>query len=316
MKILIADDDAVARRLLEALLKKWGYDVLVAGDGAEALAVLQRPEPPPLAILDWMMPAVDGVEVCRRVRERTGEPYIYVFLLTAKDGKAAMVHGLEAGADDYLTKPFDQAELQVRLRAATRVLDLQAALIAARERLRDQATHDGLTGLWNRPAILEELERELARDRRQGTATTVVMADLDHFKRINDTYGHLAGDEVLREIASRMRASVRKYDSVGRYGGEEFLIVAPGCDTECARGLTEGIRGQIADAPVTFGGCLLPVTISMGAATLHGGLSGAAALIQTADEALYGAKRNGRNRTEFAFARAEAAQPSLGGSRS
>ncbi len=305
MRILVAEDDAVARRLLEVLLRKWGYEVRTVGSGTEALAVLLQTEPPPLAVLDWMMPEMDGIEVCRRVRERTGEPYIYVILLTSKGGRNDIIEGLEAGADDYLTKPFDQAELRVRLRAAERVLDLQAALIAARERLRDQATHDGLTGLWNRPAILEELGRELNRARRQGTVTTVVMADLDHFKRINDRHGHLGGDEVLRQVAARMRAAVRKYDSVGRYGGEEFLVLSPGCEAGPARGVAEGLRSQIAATPIAFRGEPINVTISMGVAVVPSREQDATLVIHAADQALYRAKANGRNRAEFVVAGAE-----------
>jgi len=305
MRILVADDDAVARRLLETLLHKWGYDVTAVGNGAEALAALRADEPPPLAVLDWMMPEVDGIEVCRKVRKRTGEPYIYIFLLTAKSGRNDIIQGLEAGADDYLTKPFDQAELQVRLRTATRLLDLQDALIAARERLREQATHDSLTGLWNRSVIMEELSHELARAERHKTATTVIMADLDHFKLINDVYGHLGGDEVLRQMAQRMRASARQYDSVGRYGGEEFLIIAPQCHTDGARRLAEAVRRKIVETPVAFGDRPIDVTISLGAAVVPAGHWDTGFVVHIADDALYRAKNKGRNRAEHVIARHE-----------
>ncbi len=229
MKILIADDSIVSRHLLEATLRKWGYDVMVACDGAEALELLQRQDAPSLIILDWMMPGMTGVEVCRRIRQRDGEPYTYILLLTSKSQKEDLIEGMEAGADDYITKPFDQNELQVRLRAGTRLVDLQAQLLKAREDLREQATRDFLTRLWNRSSIITELGRELARAVREARPLGVVIVDLDHFKHVNDTYGHLAGDAVLREAARRMQNSIRQYDSIGRYGGEEFLILFPGC---------------------------------------------------------------------------------------
>ena len=300
MRVLVADDDAVTRRLLEVLLKSWGYEVLSVENGTLALNALLDPEPPQLAILDWMMPEIDGIDVCRLVRQQTSEPYVYIFLLTARDDKNDITRGLDAGADDYLTKPFSHQELQARLRAAIRVLELQAALIEAREKLRVEATHDGLTGLWNRPAILDALGRELARAKRIGTATTVVMADLDHFKHINDTFGHQAGDAVLREAARRLLAAARRYDTVGRYGGEEFLLVAPGCEDDAARGLAEKLRSRIADTPVDLGEQRVPVTISLGVASVSAGHLDSAAVIRAADLALYSAKAGGRNRAEFA----------------
>src|SRR5277367_3972199 len=182
VKILIADDSLVSRHLLEATLRKWGYEVAVACDGEEALALLQKDDAPALAILDWMMPGMTGLEVCRRVRVRAREPYTYILLLTSKSQKEDLIEGMEAGADDYITKPFDQHELQVRLRAGTRLVDLQTQLLKAREELREQATLDSLTRLWNRSSILSELSRELARSEREARPLGVVIVDLDHFK--------------------------------------------------------------------------------------------------------------------------------------
>src|ERR1700687_5676525 len=184
MRILIADDSIVSRHLLEATLRKWGYEVMVACDGAEALELLQREDAPALIILDWMMPGITGLEVCRRIRQRGSEPYIYILLLTSKSQKEDLIEGMEAGADDYITKPFDQNELQVRLRAGTRLVDLQSQLLSAREALRDQATRDSLTRLWNRSHILEVMQRELARGQRENTSLGVILLDLDHFKVI------------------------------------------------------------------------------------------------------------------------------------
>ena len=302
MKILLADDEPVSRRLLEAALTDWGYEVAVANDGVEARQLLQGDDPPRLAILDWVMPGIDGVQVCREVREQAREPYVYIILLTCRDSKEDLIQGLEAGADDYVTKPFDPHELKVRLRTGRRILDLQSQLIAAREALHVQATHDALTGLWNRPAILDLVQQEFSRARRAAGPLALVMVDLDHFKRINDTYGHAAGDAVLCQVAARMCGAIRPYDSLGRYGGEEFLMVLPGCDPVDAAGLAERLRARIAGQPMdTPDGAAIPVTISLGvAATADATHAEAEPAIRAADDALYQAKRRGRNRVEHA----------------
>lgn len=301
MKVLIAEDDVVSRRLLEATLIRWGYEVIVTRDGSEAWQALQQSDPPPLAILDWMMPGLDGVEVCRLIRQRGHEPYIYLILLTTKSLKENIIEGLDAGADDYLTKPFNPSELQVRLRAGTRILTLQAELIKARETLRIQATHDPLTGVWNRRAILDMLANELMRAEREQTVVAVAMADLDHFKRINDTYGHAAGDATLCEAANRMRSFLRPYDAIGRYGGEEFLIVLPGCTTQDAAKLAERLCINIGHEALKFAGTQLVVTSSFGVAGSDVILVlDPASLIRAADMALYRAKACGRNRVELA----------------
>jgi two-component system, cell cycle response regulator len=301
VKVLIAEDDMVSRRLLEAMLARWGYDVVITRDGTEAWQVLQGPDAPPLAILDWMMPGIDGVEVCRLVRQRVQEPYIYLLLLTTKGRRENIIEGLDAGADDYLTKPFDPHELQVRLRTGKRIVTLQAELIEARETLRIQASHDSLTGVWNRRAILERLETELARAEREGTPVAVVLADLDHFKRINDSYGHIAGDAVLCEAVNRMRVSLRFYDAIGRYGGEEFLMVLPGCTAQDAVNLADRLRMSIGRETVEITGGHIVVTTSLGVAASDTiPVLDAASLIRAADTALYRAKAGGRNCVELA----------------
>jgi two-component system cell cycle response regulator len=275
--------------------------VLTAEDGEEAWRLLQGPDPPPLALLDWMMPGVHGVEVCRRVREAAREPYIYIILLTGKDDTADVALGLEAGADDYLTKPFDNAELQARLKTGRRVLALQEEAIAAREALREQATTDALTGIANRRTILETLDKELERSRRVGSACSVILVDLDHFKRVNDTHGHAAGDAVLQHAASTLRSILRPYDLVGRYGGEEFVVVLPGCDAEGARAAAERLRTSMASASVAVGETTVRVTCSLGVAV--GGMGterGRDALLEAADAALYRAKKGGRDRVVVA----------------
>jgi diguanylate cyclase (GGDEF)-like protein len=300
VRILVAEDDPVSRYLLEAFLVKWGYEVIVAADGVEAWQALQHDNAPQLALLDWMMPGMDGVEICRRVRKRAAEPYTYILLVTAKGQKQDILEGLEAGADDYLTKPFDPQELRARLRVGRRILELQEQLIQAREELRAQATHDPLTGLWNRAAILETLQRELARAERQRTPVAIIMADVDHFKQINDAYGHLAGDAVLGEVSQRMRAAIRSYDAIGRYGGEEFLIVTSGCDVTIALKLAERVRSCVSREPINIAGGTFPATLSLGvAASSEAG--DADQLVRAADAALYRAKNSGRNRVELAL---------------
>lgn len=302
MRILIAEDDPVSRRLLEVTLKKWGYDVVVCNDGREAWDALKQEDSPRLAILDWMMPQMDGLEVCTRVRELTRQEYTYIIMLTAKGRKEDIIDGMTAGADDYITKPFNQGELQVRLRAATRVLELQSQLLAAQEELRHQATHDALTGLYNRSAVLDNLSREAARAIREHTSLAVLMIDLDKFKSINDTYGHQAGDTVLKEAASRIRNAIRPYDGFGRYGGEEFLLVLPRCDSTFAKYVAERLRACVASNPfVLDDDSEVQVTVSVGVASkiVEGGSDGEE-LIQHADAALYVAKRSGRDRVEVA----------------
>jgi diguanylate cyclase (GGDEF)-like protein len=305
MKVLVAEDNPIFQSMLSNMLTKWGYQPVIAHDGNEAWEALQQPDGPQLAILDWMMPGLNGVDVCRGVRAAGREPYVYILLLTSRADSKDLIEGMEAGADDYVTKPFQTHELRVRLRAGRRILELQQQLLAAREALREQATHDGLTGLLNRNAILEMLHKELARASREGHALSLLMVDLDRFKQINDTHGHAIGDAVLRETARRMKEAVRSYDSVGRYGGEEFLIVLPGCDGERAFTQAERIRETVAGSPFVSGGHSLPVSCSIGASSRvfagdgssHGALDvNGNCLLREADMAMYRAKGEGRNR--------------------
>jgi diguanylate cyclase (GGDEF)-like protein len=301
MRILIAEDDPVTRRLLEAKLARWGYEVVITCDGDQAWEALQVEDAPRLAILDWMMPGMDGVEICKRMRHQDREPYTYLILLTSLHREEDLVIGMEAGADDYLTKPFKASELRVRLRAGRRIIELHNELIEAREALREQATHDALTGLLNREEILRILKHELSRAKREEGKVSAIMVDLDHFKQVNDTYGHLAGDAVLRLSTRRMAVLLRSYDYIGRYGGEEFIIVLPGCDRESATAFAERLRLCIGGEPMDIPEGKLSVTISLGVATSTPDKRyDVDALIQIADLAMYRAKGNGRNRVETA----------------
>jgi len=301
MKVLIAEDDAISRRMLEAFLVKWGYEVMAATQGEEAWGVLQGNDPPKLAVLDWMMPGKDGIELCRGVRQRKGRAYTYILLLTARGHKADIVEGLEAGADDYVTKPFDPYELRARLRAGRRIIELQEQLLSAREALRDQASRDPLTDLWNHKTILGILRKEVARASRTQSPLAVAMIDLDRFKSINDTYGHLAGDAVLRETARRLRGAMRTYDSLGRYGGDEFLAVLPGCDPTGAARFAETFRARIDRKAIDTPEGLIPVALTLGVAAVEDLLNvRPEALVRVADAALYRAKIEGRNRVALA----------------
>jgi two-component system, cell cycle response regulator len=296
MKVLIADDSAQSRLLLQRVLKRWGYEVISAVDGAQAWDELSKPDAPALAILDWEMPEMTGPDVCRRVRETRREPYTYILLLTGKGTKGETIEGLDAGADDYVVKPFDEHELQVRLRAGKRIVDLQMDLLQAREELRERASKDLLTMLPNRSAVFEALERELARCHRDHRTVGVILLDIDHFKKINDTYGHFAGDAVLRETAARLRGNMRPYDHIGRYGGEEFLVVLPNCDMEQAAHQAERMRAKLNATPMIVDGAEMRVSASFGVTVSDGSNRSPDLFVRVADEALYKAKADGRNR--------------------
>jgi len=297
MRILVADDDTVSRRILEAMLVKWGYEVVTARDGAEAWDVLQGADAPQLAILDWMMPNLDGPDVCRKVRKHPEIPYVYILLLTGRTLERDVIEGLEAGADDYLTKPFNTLELRARLRAGRRIVQLQEELLAAREELRRQATHDGLTELLNRCAVLDVLHTELARSSRDHAPISILLADIDHFKAVNDAHGHQAGDAVLVEASVRMKSVIRTYDAIGRYGGEEFLVVLPGCAIEGAGAQAARLCSAFSGDPFVVDGQPLSVTCSIGYACHRGQEEkDSDHLIREADYALYQAKETGRNR--------------------
>src|SRR3984885_10996189 len=300
-RVLVAEDDPVPCHLLKSILAKWDYDVIVHTDGAAALKALETDDAPRLAILDWMMPGMEGPQICARIRERTNRAYIYVLLLTARSEKRDLLHGLELGADDYLTKPFDSEELRARLLVGERILTLQDDLIAAREELRFRATHDVLTGISNRAAVMDALRSELSRQVREQRSFGVILVDIDHFKNVNDTFGHLCGDEVLRWVTRRMKECVRPYDTLGRYGGEEFLIIASDVDGDGALALAERIRSIVESKPVMTQAGEVSVTVSLGAAVSTSTRNAdPQMLLRLADQALYRAKDNGRNRCELA----------------
>ncbi len=299
MQIVIADDDALTRRLLRALLTAAGHQVLEAADGEAAWALLQR-EGVSLLITDWQMPRLDGPGLIRRIREAELPGYIYSILLTSRDSKTDTVAGLDCGADDYLTKPFHAEELRARVAIGERILTLEASLREARDGYAYQASHDPLTGLLNRLAITSHVRAELARASRGDQPLCLALLDIDHFKQVNDSYGHLVGDQALCHIAQTLTRAVRPYDWVGRWGGEEFLVVLSGTHLRDALAAAERLRAEIEANPLRLAdGGVLALTASVGVACADppaGGSPDPGRLFQQADAALYEAKRLGRNR--------------------
>jgi two-component system cell cycle response regulator len=312
LKILIADDEALSRRLLEKTLERAGYEVLAVENGRLAVEELNRPDGPRLALLDWIMPELDGPGVCREVRRQQDQQehaYVYMVLLTSKESKEDIVAGLESGADDYLTKPFNVDELKARLRTGQRILHLEGRLVEAREMMRFKATHDALTSIWNRGVIMDLLGRELARSQRESGATILLLGDVDHFKAINDTHGHPVGDEVLQEIARRLLLSIRSYDFVGRYGGEEFLLVLNNCNPQSAEARAEEIRKAVGNRPIQTAGGAIHVTMSLGLLLSNDwGVRPVEELLYEVDAALYAAKAAGRNCVRMARPNAESSE--------
>lgn len=294
VRVLIADDDPVTRIMLEAAARSVGLDPLTVVDGAQALAALTGDDPPAMAVLDWVMPRRTGPEVVMELRRIPRDRYTYTILVTSRADSGDIAAGLDAGADDYVLKSAELVELCARLRTGRRLVELQRELIATREALRIQATRDALTGLLNRREIMRRLLLEAERAGRQGTGLSVLLIDLDHFKQVNDTYGHPAGDAVLRASASRMQSALRAYDLLGRYGGEEFLAVLPECSLADAEATGDRLRVALSQTPVVCAaGTSIMVTCSIGLAAMAS--DDPRALINRADRALYRAKREGRD---------------------
>lgn len=293
MKILLVEDSAVDRHNIGSYLKEWHLDFTAVESGTKALKILESPNPPTMALLDWLLPGMDGIELCRRIRARGGNGrYIYTVMLTAKNRKQDLLNAMAAGADDYLAKPVDASELRARIMVGKRILDLQQSLSFA-------ATHDFLTDLLNRSEIVAALQREISRSEREGRSATVIMADVDHFKTINDSMGHAAGDTVLKEVAERLKSDLRPYDLAGRYGGEEFLLILPGCDLRTGVRRADEIRRLVERTPISTGCGNANLTVSMGVTVTPSSRGQTlAGVLQQADSALYAAKNSGRNRVE------------------
>lgn len=297
LSILIAEDDPLARRMLEKRLRDWGYNVYKAEDGKRALEILKQPEVR-IAILDWMMPVMEGPEVCSKLRNIKKPKYTYVILLTARDTSFDIIQGLEAGADDYMTKPINFLELKARLQTAHRILELEDNLIKTQKKLLKLATVDSLTGAWNRRTILSFMGEELERFRREKKPVGLLMVDLDNFKMINDTYGHQAGDIVLKNIVRLLKKNLRPYDKVGRYGGDELLIILPNSNIYNTGIIASRLLEQIRSNKIKFRHkATVSATLSIGGTSTDSLTQPSLdKLIRTADRALYLSKKLGRDR--------------------
>ena len=298
-KVLVADDSRIYRKLVEHALSKRQYTVLFAKSGSEAIDLFSEHQPS-LVITDWMMPDLSGIELCQHIRNDLRQTYTYIIILTGITEKDKLVKGLAAGADDYLTKPFHSDELLARVGVGRRIVELHRQLEAKNLLLEELALTDPLTGLPNRRAIEDWATRQLSGAARYGFSFLVVLADLDHFKTVNDAHGHDAGDIVLKKFSEILKTNSRRSDICGRIGGEEFLFVLTHTTQENARVVVERIRAELEAAKFDFDGSSLTVTASFGLA----GFEGTQApdfnrLVSQADAALYSAKRQGRNRLEL-----------------
>ncbi len=295
MKILIAEDDLISSKILQKNLLNWGYYVVTASTGAEAWQALQDEELR-MALLDWMMPGMDGIEVCRKIRRRRKFKYTYIIILSAKDRKQDIITGLSSGADDYMSKPVNFLELRARLQTGRRIIDLEDKLLFVQNQLKDIASRDSLTKVWNRSETSRFLSEELDRGHREGVPTGVILLDVDHFKRINDFYGHDIGDQALLQIVSRIKKKIRKSDRIGRYGGDEIIVILPRCSSSEVAMIAERVRLSVAGKGIKTELDTVPLTISVGCASTDvTGIISSEKFIKVADGALLKAKRQGRD---------------------
>jgi diguanylate cyclase (GGDEF)-like protein len=297
--ILIVDDDVVSRTVIEKHLQKAGFNALSAPNGAQALSLFDTTFFP-IVLTDWMMPEIDGPQLCRLIRERKTDGYVFIILITARDKKTDTVVGLEAGADDYLTKPIHPEELIARINTGIRILNLEKSLKEANEAIRQLSITDPLTGCYNRGYLNDRLPEELSRSERYGRQLAIVLADIDHFKKVNDIHGHQAGDSVLKNFSQCINGQIRKkIDWIVRYGGEEFLIILPETDTRGARIVAERLCRAVADETISIGSTPIKITASFGGISVtfseRRPTVSMDALINQADEKLYISKRSGRN---------------------
>lgn len=298
--ILVAEDDPVGRKFLEKILVKSGYTVVAVKDGLEALTMFNDGFFP-IVLTDWMMPGMNGPELCRALRNTQLPGYVFIILLTARDSKDDIITGLEAGADDYLSKPFHHAELIARLNTGIRILELEKSLRYANEKIKRMSITDALTGSYNKRYLNEYLPVEISRSKRYDRAFSIIMCDIDHFKKVNDTHGHQAGDAVLKNFSHCMMQAVRnRIDWVVRYGGEEFILVLPETDKAGAYELAERIRRKVARQETIVNDISIHITASFGISSFMP-LTGDAGIttdemIRQADKLLYRSKQEGRNR--------------------
>ncbi len=297
MKILIAEDDSMTRLALRKNLKRWGYDVLETKDGAEAWDMLSAEEPPRIAILDWMMPGMEGIDICRLLHESEKIPFVYTILLTTRADKEDIVAALDSGAYDFLSKPVHSAELRSRIAVGVRLVEADDKLREYAGEMERLATTDSLTGLYNRRYFFEAAGKGLERARQNKTQLSLLLMDIDHFKKINDTYGHFAGDEALKALTACCKAILRDSDLFSRFGGEEFAVLLPGTDKDRAFNLAGHLRRIIEELSIDFAAQSFNFTVSIGVASMEDSVESLEAILKRADDAMYQAKKNGRNQT-------------------
>jgi two-component system cell cycle response regulator len=301
-RVLLVDDEPTQRLITARLLKRAGFIVETAQNGKEALERLTTAAQFHLLVTDWEMPEMDGVALCKAVRSASLDGYIYTILLTSRDAIEHLVAGLQAGADDYLTKPVLEPELLARLNTGKRIVNLERNLRTANEENRRLSVTDPLTGAYNRRYLMEQLPHELERSARYSHPLSLLMCDVDHFKKMNDTNGHQAGDEVLKAVVTTLKQNIRSTDWVARYGGEEFVIVLPETTTANATKVADTLREHLAKLPIAFNDRMLSVTASFGVAGWSTGVPADAsldALIANCDAGVYDSKAQGRNKVSL-----------------
>jgi len=298
MKVLVAEDDTTSRMILGTILKKWGLIPVITSDGKQAWEIMKNTDAPKLAILDWQMPEMNGIEVCQKIRALNDPNPPYLIVLTSRDEKKDIVNALDAGANDFISKPYDNEELHARINVGIRMVHLQSELDEAYKALKYEAMQDPLTGIFNRRAIMKLLKKEMARAKRENTTIYIGLCDLDYFKKVNDTYGHHAGDDVLIAFTKLTMEKLRSSDHVGRYGGEEFLIVAPGPESSKPESMFERICEHVRNSIITTEASDVSITVSIGVAKFSGGES-FDTLLAASDQALYQAKALGRDQVVF-----------------
>lgn len=301
MKALVIEDDQVSRLMVQKYLEAAGFHVVACPSGQEGLNIIKE-QGIRVAIIDWVMPGMDGVSLCRKVRSLGLKRYIYMIILTGKNRKNDLVEAFDAGADDFITKPFDRDELISRVKVGVRIIDLEDKRLKTQKELLRLAKEDPLTNLLNRRALLDEVLNELNRSGREGRSVSAIMVDVDNFKRINDRHGHIEGDAILTEFAERLQKSCRPYDKVGRYGGEEFLVLLPNTPGDAALTVAERMLGDVNSTVFLAGGRKVNLSASFGVATITPGGKDREKqldeLIRMADQALYKAKKKGKGRVE------------------
>ena len=301
MKVLIAEDEPTGNLLLKSMVFRWGFDIVTAFDGTEALKRLQEEDAPQIVILDWVMPGIDGLEVCRRIREmeKGKDRYTYVIMLTGRGDTEDIVTGIDAGADDYVVKPFNQEELRARLRTGQRNIELQMALRAANNKLQIISRLDPLTGALSRSAILDDLDLAMYRSRRGKKILTIALIDIDDLKEMNERHGRSAGDKVLQESVRRISACLRRTDNFGRYGGDEFLVILLGANNSAGMEICHRIQSIIGEKEIVLHDHSISVTVSQSLAVWDGEAD-IEKFISSAEQTLLTTKANGRNRVEKA----------------